>query len=200
MFRKGLLIIISGPSGTGKGSVLSLLKKMQEFRFSVSATTREPRTGEFEGINYFFKTVDEFKEMINNGELIEWDEYCGNFYGTPKKYVEKTINEGIDIILEITVEGAENIKNLYPDCVSVFILPPSFTELKRRIEARATEKPGIIQDRIDAAHKEVCFADKYDYVIINENLENAAKELQSIITSEKLKYDRNKNILKYLEQ
>lgn len=199
MFRKGLLIIVSGPSGTGKGSILSLLKKTQEFRFSVSATTREPRAGECDGINYFFKSTDEFREMIKNGELIEWDEYCGNFYGTPRKYVDDTINAGIDVILEITVEGAVNIKNLYPDCVSVFILPPSFAELKRRIETRATEKPVIIQERVDAAYKEINFVDKYDYVLINDKLEDAAKELYCIITAEKLKYNRNKDILKYLE-
>ena len=138
MFREGLLVIVSGPSGAGKGTVLKQLKDSDDrIRFSVSATTRPIRQGETEGLNYFFKTRDEFKSMIEKGQLLEWVEYCGNYYGTPKEYIESTIKEGYYCLLEIEVEGAANVMKAYSDCVSVFILPPSFEELRRRIEQRA---------------------------------------------------------------
>ena len=197
MFREGLLVIISGPSGTGKGTLVKLIRQRNEnIRLSVSVTTREPRDGEKSGESYFFKTVDEFKAMIENDEFGEWVEYCDNFYGTPGKYIEECNEKGMDVILEIEVEGAQNIKNKFPGCVSVFILPPSFEELKKRIVGRATEENSVIEKRLIKARKEIDFVDNYDYVIINSDINKAVDEINSILKSEKLKFTRNKSILK----
>ena len=197
MFREGLLVVVSGPSGTGKGTVLSCIRqKENRIKFSVSATTREPRSGEVDGVNYFFKTTEEFEAMIENGELIEWVKYCDNYYGTPKKYVEDTIKSGYDCLLEIEVEGALNIKKIYPDCVSIFILPPSFEELRRRIESRGTEKPEVIEKRMEKALKEMNYVDRYDYVVVNDDIEKAVDSIRYILASEKLKFSRNRDILK----
>ena len=197
MFREGLLVVVSGPSGTGKGTVLNSIRQQEKnIKFSVSATTREPRSGEVDGVNYFFKTNEEFEAMIKNGELIEWVKYCDNYYGTPKKYIEDTIKSGYDCLLEIEVEGALNIKKIYPDCVSIFILPPSFDELRRRIESRGTEKPEVIGKRMEKALKEINYVDKYDYVVVNDDIEEAVNSIRYILASEKLKFSRNKDILK----
>jgi guanylate kinase len=196
MFHRGLLAVVCGPSGVGKGTILKLVKERDEkLRFSVSATTRKPRDGEIEGQNYFYISVDEFKEMIKNDELIEWVEYCGNYYGTPKKYIEDSIKDGYNIILELEVEGAANIKNKYPDSLSVFIVPPSYNDLKRRIEGRGTENIEVIKKRLDRAKEEVKFINKFDYVIVNDNIENTANNLNNILSVEKFKFKRNNNIL-----
>lgn len=199
MFRKGLLVVISGPSGTGKGTVLKLVKEsFNNVRFSVSATTRKPREGEVEGKNYFFKTVEEFKEMLQNNEMIEWVEYCDNYYGTPRKYIEESMEQGYDVILELEVEGAINIKNQYPDSVTIFMVPPSFDELRLRIEGRGTEKPEVIEKRLNRAKEELSYIDRYDYITINNTVEDSVSEVKSIIVAEKLKYQRNKDIIKEL--
>jgi len=196
MFREGLLVVVCGPSGVGKGTIIDTIKeKNEKIRLSVSATTRSPRQGEIDGKNYFFKTTEEFKKMIQNDELIEWVEYCGNFYGTPKKYVEDCIKAGCDVIFEVEVEGAANIKMKYPENVSIFLLPPTLEELKERIVGRGTEKPEVIERRLERAKKELLFIDKFDYVIINDNVDEAAVELSSILVSEKLKVKRNLDIL-----
>lgn len=196
MFRKGLLIVVSGPSGTGKGTVLKLVKEScEDVRFSVSATTRKPREGEIDGKNYFFKSVEEFRQMIKNNEFVEWVEYCDNFYGTPKKYIEDSIEQGYNVILELEVDGAINIKDQYPDSVTIFMIPPSFEELRLRIEGRGTEKPEIVEKRLNKAKQELMLINKYDYVTINNNVEDAVREINSIIIAEKLRYLRNKNIL-----
>jgi guanylate kinase len=196
MFHRGLLAVVCGPSGVGKGTILKLVKERDEkLRFSVSVTTRKPRDGEIEGQNYFYISVDEFKEMIKNDELIEWVEYCGNYYGTPKKYIEDSIKDGYNIILELEVEGAANIKNKYPDSLSVFIVPPSYIDLKRRIEGRGTENIEVIKKRLDRAKEEVKFINKFDYVIVNDNIENTANNLNNILSVEKFKFKRNNNIL-----
>ncbi|HPC99826.1 MAG TPA: guanylate kinase [Acetivibrio sp.] len=200
MFREGLLVIVSGPSGTGKGTVLKHLKDSDDsIRFSVSATTRTIRQGEMEGLNYFFKTREEFESMIKNSQLLEWVEYCGNYYGTPKEYIESTIKEGYDCLLEIEVEGAANVKKTYPDCVSVFILPPSFEELKRRIQNRATEEPENVIRRLERAKEEMAYIKNYDYVIVNDKIEDAVESLRSILKAEKLKFNRNCKIIEQLK-
>jgi len=197
MFREGLLVVVSGPSGAGKGTVLNKLKSINSnVRSSVSATTRKPRSGEIDGESYFFMTTDRFMSMMENGELIEWDEYCGNYYGTPKKYVEDTIRSGYDVILEITVAGALNIKKKYPDCVTIFILPPSMQELRNRIVNRGTENASTIEQRLKEACNELKFLNQYDYVVINIDADKAAMDINSILISEKLKYSRNIDILK----
>lgn len=199
MNRKGLLVVVSAPSGTGKGTLLSRLEKVNSnVRFSVSVTTRSPRENEIEGHDYFFKTVEEFKVMAESGELLEWVEYCDNFYGTPRKYIEELLFEGFDVVLEIEVEGAMNIRKFYPDCVLVFVLPPSPEELKKRITGRGTEHPEVIEKRIEIARKEIRFVDRYDYVIVNNEIQKAVDDINSILRSERLKCERNTSILKEL--
>lgn len=197
MLREGLLVVVSGPSGAGKGTLLNSIKQTEgNIKFSVSATTRTPREGEVDGVNYYFKTHEEFGRMINDNELVEWVKYCDNYYGTPKKCIEDTLKSGFDCLLEIEVEGALNIKSIYPDCVSIFVMPPSFEELKRRIETRGTEKPDVIQKRMDKALKEMLLVDRYDYVVVNDSIEVAVDSIRCILASEKLRYSRNKNIFK----
>ena len=196
MSHEGLLVVVSGPSGAGKGTVLKRLKDSDDsIRFSISATTRTIRQGEKEGLNYFFKTRDEFKSMIEAGQLLEWVEYCGNYYGTPKEYIETTVKEGYDCLLEIEVEGAANVKKACPDCVLIFILPPSFEELKRRIEKRATEEPEIVAKRLQRAREEMAYIENYDYVIVNDKIEDAVENLRSILKAEKLKLNRNRKMI-----
>ena len=200
MNPNGLVVAISAPSGTGKGTLLSLLVKVNNnVRFSISATTRKPREGEIDGRNYFFKTVDEFRDMIKAGELMEWVEYCDNYYGTPRKYVEDTIRQGFDVVLEVEVEGALSIRKMYPESVLVFVLPPSLEELKRRIVGRGTEHPDVIEKRIEAAKKEITYLDRYDYLVVNSDVESAVNDINSILKAEKLKYRNNKTLFRLEE-
>jgi len=199
MFQKGLLVVLSAPSGTGKSTVSRLLvQRNDRLRLSVSATTRAPRKNEVEGKDYFYKTTDEFKNMIENDEFVEWVEYCGNYYGTPKKYIEDSVENGYDVLLEIEVEGAAKIKEKYPDCVLIFMLPPSFDELKKRIEGRGTEKPEVIENRLKQAKREIEYIDMYDYVVINDSLDNAINSVNIILEAEKSKVKRNKDLLKHI--
>lgn len=196
MVHKGLLIVISGPSGAGKGTIIDFMKnRNSNERFSISTTTRIPRDGEIDGKNYFFKTIPEFKKMIENNELFEWVEYCGNYYGTPKSYIEESINIGIDVILEIEVEGALKTKEKFPEAVLIFILPPSYDELKRRITNRGTENPKAIEKRLFKAKNEVLFIDKYDYIITNDLVENSVNKIDNILFAEKLKISKNVDML-----
>lgn len=199
MQQKGLLVVVSGPSGTGKGTVCQkLLSQRETAKYSVSATTRKPREGEVEGKNYFFVSENKFLEMIEEDDLIEWDKYCDNYYGTPKSYVKSCIEDGLDIILEITVAGALEIKQKYPDCVLVFIIPPSFEELKRRIVSRGTECSDVIEKRLEQASKEMKYASKYDYVVLNDCVDNAVIDIEKILDAERLKPSRNTKFLSTL--
>ncbi|MFA6308723.1 MAG: guanylate kinase [Clostridia bacterium] len=196
MFRKGLIIVVCGPSGVGKGTLLSeVLDSSENMRFSVSATTRAPREGEIEGVDYFFKTHAEFEKMINDDELVEWVKYVDNYYGTPGKPIEASISSGTDIVLDIEVEGAQHIKKKYPDSVLIFIFPPSLEELKKRIEKRGTENVGEIEKRLIRAKVELSYVKKYDYVVINDDKGEAINEIKSIILSEKLKVERNSDLI-----
>jgi guanylate kinase len=187
MSKKGLLIVVSAPAGCGKDTILeAAFKTCKSLQYSVSATTRKIRDGEQDGVHYFFKTREEFEALIAENKLLEHAEYAGNYYGTPRDFVLEMLDAGKDVVLKIEVEGAGNIKKLFPDCVSVFILPPSFTELERRLQKRGTEDAETIQRRINIAKTEMSHVKNYDYVIINEKLEDAVRDFESIIRAEKL--------------
>lgn len=189
---KGLLIVLSGPSGAGKDTILhTLLQKSQDLRLSVSATTRNPREGEVDGRDYFFVTKEQFLSMRQNGEVLESAEYCGNYYGTPAKPIRDWMDAGSDVVLEIEVQGGGQIKQKCPDCVSVFILPPSVGELERRLRDRGTESEEAVQKRLQAARQEILQAKAYDYVVINDTVDNAVAAIQHIVAAEKYKKDRN---------
>jgi guanylate kinase len=197
MKKKGILYVITAPSGTGKGTILKrLLKRIDSLRYSVSTTTRPIRKGEKEGKSYHFIKTDEFKKLIENDELIEWTEYCDNYYGTPKINIEKSLDSGYDIVLEIETEGAESIKKIYPDCVMIFILPPSIQELERRIRKRASEENADIEKRIMRAKEEIKHCEAFDYIVINDNLDHAVDEMECIIVAEKQRTIRNLSEIK----
>ena len=194
---KGKLLVLSGPSGVGKGTVLGeLMKRRSDMCFSVSATTRQPREGEVDGVNYFFVTKERFEEMIRNNELLEYAQLVSNSYGTPRAYVEQQLERGMNVILDIEVQGARNIVNMIPDAVSVYMIPPSYEELEKRLRGRGTETEEQIQGRLQTAINEARAADFYRYIIVNDNLETAVNELDAIMTAEKIGYDNRKNILK----
>ena len=183
--KKGNLIVISGPSGAGKGTICkALLEREDNLYISVSATTRSPRKGEVDGVNYYFLTQDEFKKKVDNNEFLEWAEVHGNYYGTPKFNVEEMINEGKNIILEIDVQGALNVKKNCEDGVFIFILPPSMEELKRRIIARGSETPESLIKRFKTAYEEINYISKYNYAVVNDDLEEAVKKVQNILYAE----------------
>lgn len=183
--RQGLLIVVSGPSGVGKDCVLDgLLSGSDKFERSVSATTRSPRDGETDGVDYSFVSRDEFADMIHRGDMLEYTEYNGNMYGTLKRNVEKILNDGKNVIMKIEVEGALNVKRLYPESVLVFIAPPSWSCLEQRLRGRATETGKNLECRLEIAKFELSRAGEYDYIIINDFVELCAKRLEAIITAE----------------
>lgn len=192
---KGTLFIVSGPSGCGKGTVLAEIIKQDNIYYSVSATTRAPRPGEVDGVNYHFLSKDEFEKLIENGGVLEYASYCGNYYGTPKKPVEDMLAEGKNVILEIEVQGALKVMEKCPEAVSVFILPPSLKELRRRLHKRGTETEEVIEKRIGEAAGEISKAVNYDYVMINGELEIAVSDLLSIINSQKLKKENSEYLI-----
>ncbi len=188
---KGLLLVISGPSGVGKGTVCGALRQQaRSLHYSVSATTRAPRPGEVDGINYFFKTRDEFEMMIQHDQLLEWAEYAGNYYGTPREYVEHTIAEGNDIILEIEVQGALQVKQKFPHGIFLFLMSPTFEELKNRIVGRGTESEETILRRMNIAREELMLMEQYDYVVVNDEVIKACDRIRGIIAAEHCKTTR----------
>ena len=192
----GILVVISGPSGVGKGTVVGeVLKLSSNIRLSVSATTREQRPGEIGGKSYFFYTEDEFLRLANSGEMLEYARYCGNFYGTPRRFVEKSLDENTDVLLEIEVEGARQVKENLNDCVTIFLLPPSLEVLYNRLKGRGTETEDVLQNRIKRAREEILQARFYDYLIVNDNSEQCAKDVLGVISAEKFKFCRMKNYL-----
>jgi guanylate kinase len=187
----GILIVLSGPSGVGKGTVCAALRqKATDIVYSVSATTRQPRLGEQDGVNYFFKSKEQFLSMIEREELLEWAEYVGNYYGTPSEFVRNTLDSGKDIILEIEVQGALKVKQKFPEGVFIFLLPPSLGELQNRIVTRGTDSAEAISNRMTVALEEISLMKHYDYAIVNDQVESACQRIQSILTAEHCKRDR----------
>ena len=197
MNNKGLLMIISGFSGAGKGTVVNrLLDKYGDFyALSISATTRSPREGEVHGREYFFKTREEFESMISNDELIEYARYVDNFYGTPKDYVEEKLNEGGNVILEIEIQGALKVKKIFPEAVLIFLFPPTVDELEKRLKNRGTETDQVITERMSRACKEIESAYDYDYIVINDDVEECTDAIHGMINAEKLKVSRQKDFI-----
>ena len=193
---KGKTFIVSGPSGVGKSTVLHELFKVREvLYFSISATTRNPREGEVDGVHYHFMDVRHFQELIEADALLEYAEYVGNFYGTPKKYVDRAMNDGKDVILDIEVQGALQVCSKRPETVRIFIAPPSWEELERRLTSRGTDSPDMIQKRLVRAKTELRTADVYDYFVINDSVERAVRELNAIMLAEHCKPAERMKIL-----
>ncbi|WP_163536746.1 guanylate kinase [Gracilibacillus sp. YIM 98692] len=189
--EKGILFILSGPSGVGKGTVRkALFEEDTNLKYSISMTTRPMREGEREGVDYFYRSRQEFEEMISQRKLLEYAEYVGNYYGTPKQYVEEMIESGHDVFLEIEVQGALQVKENFPQGVFIFLIPPSLEELKNRIKERGTESEELILNRLKEARNEIEMMDAYDYVVVNDDIASAVEKVQSIVQSEHCKRER----------
>ncbi len=198
MQDKGLLVILSGPSGAGKSTVVSrLLRHRDDIRFSVSATTRSPRPGEEEGVSYFFRSREEFQRMIREDAFLEYAEYVGNFYGTPSSPVDEALAQGFTVLLDIEVQGAAQVLAKRPDAVSVFLCPPSLKELENRLRGRGTDSEEKISGRLEAAKREYGQLSRYSYLVVNEDADIAAKELDAILIAEKCRTNKRiENLLK----
>ena len=197
MKKKGILIVVSGFSGSGKGTIMKqLLKKYEaQYALSVSATTRQPRPGEVDGKEYFFRTKEQFEQMIEQEELIEYAKYVDNYYGTPKAYVEEQLAAGKDVILEIEIQGALKVKKKFPDTLLLFVTPPSAEVLRARLTGRGTEDAVTVEKRLARAAEEADGVEAYDYLVVNDDLEVCVDEVQSIIQTEKARVSRNINFI-----
>lgn len=201
MKHKGILLVISGFAGTGKGSIVSaLVQRYDSYALSVSATTRQPRAGETDGVQYFFKTREEFERMIADDELLEYAEYVDNFYGTPKASVQQQLEKGCDVILEIEMQGALKIKEKFPDTLLLFVAPPDADTLRHRLEKRGTETAEIVEKRLSRAVQETHYMEKYDYLVINDDLETCIQEIHAVIQSEHHRVKRNQETIDALKK
>jgi guanylate kinase len=199
--EEGLVIVISGPSGAGKGTICKeIVKRKKDLIISVSATTRSPRKKEIEGKNYYFYTEETFKEKIEKNDFLEYAKVYGNYYGTPKSKVIEEIKKGKNVILEIDIQGALQIKESYPKGIFIFVMPPSMEELKNRITSRGTDSKEVILKRMECAYHELNYAFKYDYVIINDDLEEAVKVVDSILIAENHRAVRKKDIIEKIKE
>ncbi|RHW36465.1 guanylate kinase [Neobacillus notoginsengisoli] len=202
MQEKGLLIVLSGPSGVGKGTVRKEIFSQPDtsFEYSISMTTRKPREGEVHGVDYFFKTREEFEELISQGKLLEYAEYVGNYYGTPVDYVRETLDAGRDVFLEIEVKGARQVREKFPEGLFIFLMPPSLTELQHRIVTRGTETEDLIRNRMLTAREEIEMMHLYDYVVENDQVELACERIKAIVTAEHCRRERvEQRYIKLLE-
>ena len=198
---KGILVVVSGFSGAGKGTVMKrLMEKYDNYALSVSVTTRSPRPGEQDGKEYFFRTREEFEELIQKDALIEYAQYVKNYYGTPRAYVEEQLNAGKDVILEIEIQGARKIKTKNPEALLIFIAPPTMAELKSRLVGRGTETPQVIESRLHRAAEESQGGEEYDYLLLNDDLEICVDELHRIIQSEHSRISRNLGFIQELRK
>lgn len=199
MSKKGVLTIVSGFSGAGKGTLMKAIVSKYNYQLSISATTRTPREGEVDGREYFFLTREEFERMIKEDQLYEWAEYVGNYYGTPKKYVEEQLASGRDVILEIETQGALKVKEQYPEALLLFVTPPTIMELERRLIGRGTETMEVIQKRLAQAVDESSVMRYYDYLIINDNLEECVEQMHQVIVNEHNKVSKNTNFIEAIQ-
>lgn len=185
MKEKGLLIVLSGPSGVGKGTVRKELFSQDDtaFEYSISMTTRQPREGEVDGVDYFFKTKEEFEQLIKEGKLLEYAQFVGNYYGTPVDYVRETLEQGKDVFLEIEVQGARQVREKFPEALFIFLAPPSLTELKNRIVGRGTETEEVIINRLQTAKEEIEMMDLYDFVVENDTVQSACDKIKAIVVA-----------------
>ena len=192
MSERGLLIVFSGPSGVGKGTVRQEIFSTPDhkFEYSVSMTTRAQRPGEVDGKDYFFRSREEFEELIRNGQMLEYAEYVGNYYGTPLTYVNETLDKGIDVFLEIEVQGALQVKKKVPDAVFIFLTPPDLNELQERLVGRGTDSEEVIAQRIERAREEIALMSEYDYAIVNDEVPLAAERVKRVIEAEHFRVDR----------
>lgn len=201
MERKGILIVVSGFSGSGKGTLMKeIMRQYDNYALSISATTRNPRPGEEDGREYFFKTVEEFEKMIAKDELIEYAKYVDNYYGTPRKYVEEQLEKGKDVILEIEIQGALKVKEKFPDTLLLFVTPPTAQELRDRLVGRGTETMDVIEYRMNRAKEEAEGMDRYDYLIINDDLQECVEEMHQIIRGEHRRSFRNKAFIEHMKE
>ncbi len=183
---RGILTVVSGFSGAGKGTLMrELLQQYNNYALSISCTTRQPREGEVDGVDYFFKTKEEFEAMIAGNGFLEHAQYVGNCYGTPRAYVEEMLEQGKDVILEIEIQGALNVRNIVPDVLLLFVTPPSAEELERRLTERGTETPEVIRSRMNRAVEEAEYMDQYDYLVINDDLQTCVREMHELIQAQK---------------
>ncbi|MFP5504286.1 MAG: guanylate kinase [Candidatus Sericytochromatia bacterium] len=190
--RRGLLFVISGPSGVGKGTIVKqLLERQPALKLSVSVTTRAPRPGEVEGVNYYFRSPEEFQRMLEAGELLEYAQFVNGFYGTPRRFVEEQLDAGHDVVLEIDIKGAIQVKERLPNGVYVFVLPPTMEELEQRLVRRQTEAADAMRQRLQVALDELNYLPLYDYQIVNDELETAVSKVEAIIASEHCRVMRN---------
>lgn len=194
MSKKGIIAIISGFSGAGKGTVVTQLIKKYGYTVSISATTRAPRAGEAEGESYFFKTREEFEQMIHNDELIEYAQYVGNYYGTPKEYVLSQVNQGKDVLLEIEMQGALKVKEKFPEVSLIFITPPSAEELRSRLVNRGTESVEVIDQRMARAREECAYMKEYDYIMVNDDLDECVEQMHKLLQSVHYARDNQKEL------
>ena len=201
MDKRGLLVVVSGFSGAGKGTAMKrLIEKYDHYALSISATTRQPRQGEVHGREYFFKTTEEFEQMIADNALLEYANYVGNYYGTPKSYVEQRINQGDNVILEIEIQGALKIQKAFPDALLLFMTPPSAAELENRLRGRGTEDEDTIRARLKRAAEEAEGVEAYDYIVVNDDLEQCVDDIHSIVTAEHNKVCKHIHVIEDIRQ
>ena len=199
MANKGILTVISGFSGSGKGTVVKRMIEKYDYALSISATTRAPRQGEIDGEHYFFVTKEEFEDKINNNGLLEWAEYVGNYYGTPKDYVDRMLSVGKNVILEIEMQGGLKVKEQCPEAVLIFMVPPSAEELKNRLIGRGTEDIETVNKRLRRASEEIDYIDDYDYIVVNNEIEKCAEDINAIICSEHNKVLNNSDMISIIK-
>lgn len=199
MSDRGLLIVLSGPSGAGKGTICSRLRaEMPNLTYSVSMTTRQPRVGEVEGVNYFFRDKEEFEGLLKEDAFLEYAKVYDNYYGTPKKHVMDLLDQGKSVLLEIDIQGAMQVKERYSDAIFIYIVPPSLTELSARLRGRATDSEEVIDKRLSLACSELALAHRYDYIVVNDDLDEATEKTASILRAESCKISRNKEKIQFI--